>query len=383
MFKSSPFRLLAVSAALLVCTLAGIVRADPIEVKPFGTDPDGNAVSQIILTNKKGSSVRLINYGAIVTNIFVPDKNGKMGDVVLGFDSAKDYAQAGPFMGCIPGRYANRIAKGMFTIDSINYAVPINNGPNSLHGGFKGYAKRMWNFDTGVTPDGPTVRFTLLDPDGTEGYPGNVNVTVLFTLTQADALKIQYYARTDKATPINLTHHSYFNLSGDGTTDVLGYVAKLYADQYLPVDETLIPIGQVSPVSGTPMDFTKAKLIGQDIKSMPGAIPGYDCPMVLDSQTGELAEAADVYDPGSGRLLQCWTTEPCVQFFTAQNLTGIVGKGGTAYAPYHAFCLETQHFPDSPNHPDFPNTILHPGQVYRQITEFRFSVPSTPLTPGQ
>jgi aldose 1-epimerase len=239
----------------------------------------------------------------------------------------------------------------------------------------------MWNFDTGVTPDGPTVRFTILDPDGAEGFPGNLNVTVLYTLTQNDALKVQYYAHTDKATPINLTHHSYFNLTDGGKSDVLGYVAKITAAHYLPVDATLIPTGEVASVTGTVFDFTKAKLIGRDIKNAPGTPPGYDHSMVLDSSNGDLAMAARIYDPKSGRQLECWTTEPVVHFFTGNNLAGVAGKNGETYAAYRAFCLETQHYPDSPNHPEFPNTILRPGEVYRQITEFRFSEPAAPIVP--
>jgi len=370
-------------AILAVLALSAITTASasagPVEVKDFGAGPDGELVRQIILTNKKGSICKVISYGAIVTDLVVPDKDGKLGEVVLGYDNAVQYAQSGPFMGCIAGRFANRLAKGLFTIDGVKYAVPVNAGANMLHGGFKGYAKREWDFDTGVTPDGPTVRLKMHDPDGDEGFPGNVDVTVLYTLTQNDTLKVQYFAKTDKPTPINLTHHSYFNLADGGKSDVLNYVAQLNADHYLPADATLIPTGEIAPVAGTPFDFTKAKLIGRDIKTLPGTPPGYDNAMVLNSQNGDLAKAASIYDPDSGRLLECWTTEPCVHFFTGNNLGGVTGRHGDQYAPYHAFCLETQHFPDGPNHPNFPNTILRPGDVYRQVTEFRFSIPATPL----
>ncbi|MDP9175750.1 MAG: galactose mutarotase [Planctomycetota bacterium] len=349
--------------------------------KSFGTTADGQAVDQYVLTNNKGASASVITFGGIVTNLIVPDKDGKLGDVVLGFEKVKQYEEAGPFIGCIPGRYANRIAKGMFTVDGAHYAIPINNGPNTLHGGFKGYAKRVWQADAGMTPDGPTVRLTLFDPDGAEGFPGNVHVTVLYTMTQANVLKVQYFATTDKATPINLTHHSYFNLTDAGKSEVLGYVAKIYADHYLPVDATLIPVGQIASVTGTPFDFTKAKLIGKDLKSCPGTPPGYDHTMVLNSQNGDLAKAAEIYDPQSGRLLECWTTEPGVHFYTASGVGPLLGKDGVTYGPYRAFCLETQHYPDSPNHAEFPNTILRPGQVYRQVTEFRFSAPAKPIEP--
>jgi aldose 1-epimerase len=362
--------------------LAGAARASSIEEKEFGKI-DGQKVTQYILTNSSGASLRVINYGAIVTNLFIPDKNGKMGDVVLGFDKAGDYQDTGPYMGCVPGRFANRIAHGTFTIDGQDFAVTMNQGENCLHGGFKGWAKRMWAADAGMTPDGPTVRLQITDPDGEEGFPGTVRATVLYSLTNGNWLKIQYFATSDKPTPINLTHHSYFNLSGEGKGDVLGYVAKMYATRYLPVDSALIPTGDVARVAGTPFDFTKAKTIGQDIKSLPGDPPGYDHAMVLDNPKGELKEAAEVYDPASGRLVDCWTTEPAFHFYTAMGLKNLVGKGGQVYQPYQAFCMETEHYPDSPNHPDFPNTILRPGHVYRQLTEFRFSRPDSPLQPGQ
>jgi aldose 1-epimerase len=374
---------LSIAALLALFILPAALRADPIESKAFGALSDGTAVTQYILTNKNGCSARLIDYGAILTNLFVPDKDGKLGDVVLGFDTPKEYEMAGPFMGCIAGRYANRIANGMFTIDDTTYAVTMNQGTNCLHGGFKGLAKRMWNADTGMTPDGPTVRFTILDPNGTEGFPGDLKVTVLYTLTNTNFLKIQYFATTNRPTPINLTHHSYFNLSGDGTGDVRTYVEKIFARHYLPVDSTLIPTGEIAPVEGTPFDFTKAKLIGQDIASLPGNPPGYDHTMVLDNPDGKLTKAAETYDPQSGRLVECWTTEPAVHFFTGTNLTSIAGKDGKTYMPYGAFCYETQHFPDSPNHSNFPNTILRPGQVYRQLTEFQFYVLTKPMLPGQ
>ena len=358
-----------------------LASAQPIQKADFGQTLENWPVHQFILTNSKGSSARIIDYGAIVTNLFVPDKNGKLGDVVLGFDDVQKYQEIGPYIGCIAGRYANRIANGMFTIDGTTYAVSLNQGMNCLHGGFKGLSKRMWFGDMGMTPDGPAVRFTILDNDGQEGFPGNLNVTVIYTLTNDNTLKVQYYATTDKPTPINLTHHSYFNLAGNAKGDVLGYVAKIHADHYLPVDHALIPTGQIAPVAGTPFDFTRAKLIGRDIGSLPASMTGYDHAMVLGNPKAELVEAADIYDPDSGRLLECYTTEPAVHFFTGNNLNGLIGKNGVPYRSHSAFCLETQHFPDSPNHPNFPNTILRPGQVYRQVTEFRFSIPETPLQP--
>jgi aldose 1-epimerase len=374
-------RLFALAVVSTVLLLGGLALAGPIEMKGFGATTDGQTVLKYVLTNNKGASASVITYGGIVTSLMVPDKSGKMGDVVLGFDNVKSYEEAGPFIGCLPGRYANRIAKGMFTLDGKTYALPLNNGPNTLHGGFKGYAKRVWESDAGMTPDGPAVRLTLVDPDGSEGFPGTVHVTVLYTMTNNNVLKVQYFATSDKPTPINLTHHSYFNLTDTGKSDVLGYVATIAADHYLPVDATLIPTGKIEPVAGTVFDFTKAKIIGKDIKSLPGTPPGYDHTMVLNSQNGDLAIAADIYDPKSGRELQCWTTEPGVHFYTASGVGPLKGKDGIEYGPYRAFCLETQHYPDSPNHPEFPSTILKPGNVYRQITEFRFSVPEKPIEP--
>jgi aldose 1-epimerase len=366
--------------------LASAAMADPIVVKPFGNTAEyngGQQIFQITLTNSKGCSASLINYGAILTSLYEPDKNGELGDVVLGFNNVREYEETGAFLGCIVGRYANRIAHGTFTLDGSRYAVTVNSGVNSLHGGFKGFAKRIWDFDAGMAADGPTCRFTLLDPDGTEGFPGDVKVTVLYTLMNDNTLKIQYYATTDKPTPINLSHHSYFNLTDGGKSDVLSYVCRLTADNYLPVDATLAPTGEIASVAGTPFDFTKAKLIGRDIHLLSGTTPGYDNTMVLNHAPDELSKAADVYDPQSGRLLECWTTEPGVHFYTASNLPAVTGKNGIVYGSYKAFCLETQHFPDSPNHPNFPSTILRPGDTYRQITEFRFSIPKEPLTPEQ
>jgi aldose 1-epimerase len=376
-------RLVAVMVVLVCGFGVAAVRADPIEERLFGQTEEGWPVEQYILTNKNGASVRIINYGAIVTNLFVPGRNGNMDDVVLGFDDVKQYQESGPAVGCIPGRYANRIANGTFTIDGNTYFVTLNSGMNTLHGGFKGLAKRMWDADTGVAADGPTVRLKIVDPDGEEGFPGTLSVTVLYTLTNDNTLKVQYYATTTKPTPINLTHHSYFNLHGNGRGDVLGYVAKIFASHYLPVTDEEIPTGQIAAVAGTPFDFTKAKPIGADVKSLPPPFTGYDHTMVLDNPDAKLKEAAEVYDPDSGRLLDCWTTEPAVHFFIGNNLGGLVGKDGATYFAHEAFCLECQHYPDSPNEPTFPNTILRPGHVYRQVTEFRFTVPTNPLKVGQ
>jgi aldose 1-epimerase len=361
--------------AVLLMLAAGCRAADPITVKAFGITSEGAPINQYTLTNAKGSTLKAIEYGAGITSLSVVDKAGKFGDVVLGYDTLKEYEFSVPSMGNVVGRFANRISGGSFTLDGNPYYLAQNNGVNTLHGGFKGIGKRAWKGDAGMTGEGPTVRFTLLDPDGAEGFPGNVHFTVLYTLTNDDVLKIQFFATTDKATPINLSQHAYYNLSGTGKGDVLNNVVKIYASKYLPVDAGLVPTGKIDPVAGTPFDFTKAKTIGQDIKPLPGIPPGYDHTLALDANKGQLAKAAEVYDPVSGRAVECWTTEPALHFSCARNIDKLPGKNGETYTPYRGFVLETQHFSDSPNKPDFPSVILHPGETYHQLTMFKFTVP--------
>jgi aldose 1-epimerase len=345
-----------------------------IERSSFGTSSDQHAIEQYTLMNDAGASVSFLNYGATVTSLKVPDKYGKIGDVVLGCNNIEQYENQSPYFGAAIGRVANRIARGMFSIGDHHYALAINNGPNHLHGGFRGYDKRVWNAETIMTTDGPSIRFTLKDPDGCEGYPGNVHVTIIYSLEADNTLKIQYFATTDQPTPINLTNHSYFNLKDAGKTDILGHVMRIHGDHYTPVDSTLIPTGEIAPVKGTPIDFTVAKPIGRDIKAMGGNPIGYDQNVVLSNQSGKLALAVEVYEPTSGRSMQVWTTEPGVQFYSGNFLDGsIKGKYGDVYHQYSAFALECQHFPDSVNHSNFPSVILEPGEVYRQITEYRFS----------
>lgn len=352
-------------------------QSGPLDRKSFGQTMDGQQVDQITLTNGSGAHVRLITYGATITDLVVPDRSGKPGDVVLGFDNLKQYELQSPFFGAVVGRVGNRIARGMFKVDQIPFAVPINNGPNHLHGGFRGLDKRVWRAEMAMVADGPSARFTLLDPDGAEGYPGNLGITIIYTLTSDNALRIQYYATADKPTPVNLTNHAYFNLMDGGASPILNHIMRAEADAYTPVDDTLIPTGEIVPVRGAPIDFTSPKPIGQDLKAMGGDPAGYDHNLVLRNQTGRLARAVEVYDPSTGRLMECWTTQPGVQFYTSNFLNGsIKGKGGVVYGQYHAFCLETQHFPDSVNQPRFPSTILRPGDVYREITEYRFSTPA-------
>jgi aldose 1-epimerase len=375
-FERLMYRVAAVSVLALTSLFAATARGGPIEAKSFGQTSSNEEVVQYTLTNAKGAVVKIINYGATVTDLLVPDKDGKLGDVCLGFDNIKQYQEQSPYFGAVVGRVGNRIAHGEFTIQNARYCVPVNNGANMLHGGFKGYDKRVWTADTAMTADGPSVRLMLTDPDGSEGFPGTVKLTVIYSLTGDNGLKIQYFATSDKATPINPTNHSYWNLKDAGKSSIAGHVMKIYADSYTPVDDTLIPTGRIAPVKKTPIDFTSPKPIGKDLEAMGGTPIGYDHNMVLRNQDGSLAKAVEVYEPESGRLMEVWTTEPGVQFYSGNFLDGSTkGKDGTVYQQHNAFVLETQHYPDSINHPKFPCTILFPGQVYRQVTEYRFSAP--------
>jgi aldose 1-epimerase len=352
------------STALLLALAQG-----GIHKSPFGTTKDGKAVSAYELTNAKGAKATIITFGGIVTRIQMPDRNGKLGDVVLGFDRLAPYDAPGPYLGATVGRYANRIAKGRFTLDGKTYKLAVNNGPNALHGGLKAYDKRVWKATPMNTGKGPALKLTLRDPDGTEGYPGTVNVTVTYTLTNDNTLRIVYHATTTKATPINLTNHSYFNLKDAGKTDIRDHLLHLYADRYTPSDPTLIPTGELRPVAGTPYDFTKTKPMGLDID----AVNGYDTNYVINGGGSTLTRAAGVIEPTTGRTMETWTDQPGVQFYTAYYLDGtLTGRGGAKYDRYHAFCLETQHFPDSPNKPQFPSSILRPGKPFHSTTEYRF-----------
>jgi aldose 1-epimerase len=294
-----------------------------------------------------------------------------MGDIVLGHDSLEGYLKSSPYFGCIVGRYGNRIAKGRFTLDGVEYKLAANNGPNHLHGGFKGFDKVVWAAQSVSEQGARGVKFNYLSPDGEEGYPGNLLVRVTYLLTDRNELSIRYEAETDKATPVNLTQHSYFNLAGQGEGDILGHELTLDAPSYTPVDEGLIPTGQIADVAGTPFDFTKPAVIGAWIAQVPG---GYDHNYVLGSGGGKLAPAARVSEPRSGRVMEIATTEPGIQFYAGNFLDGtITGKSGKVYNKHYGFCLETQHFPDSPNRPGFPSTILRPGLKYHSLTVHTFS----------
>lgn len=313
-------------------------------------------------------AVKLISYGATVTSIMVPDRNNEMGDVVLGFDSLSGYMQpANSFFGVIAGRYANRIAKGKFSLNGNAYTLAQNNNGNSLHGGLKGFDKVVWK--SAVDEKDSSVSFSYLSKDGEEGYPGNLSVNVRYKLTDDNALEIHYSATTDKPTPVNLTNHSYFNLSAGKKEHVLDHVLELKAGNYTPVDQTLIPTGQIAPVDGTPMDFRTAKPVGRDIAQVDG---GYDHNWVFDKKAGSLEMTGRLSDPSSGRTMEFWTTEPGVQFYSGNFLKGQTGKNNQPYNKHAGLCLEAQHFPDSPNQPSFPSTILDPGQTYQQTTIYKF-----------
>ena len=342
----------------------------------FGKTTEGVAVDIYTLKNSHGMVARIMTYGATLTELHVPDRDGKMADVTLGFDNLEAYLKGHPFFGSTAGRVANRIAKGQFTLNQKNYTLAVNNGPNHLHGGVKGFDKRVWNASTRVSDAGVSVDFTYRSPDGEEGYPGNLDVKVSYTLTNKDELRIDYEAKTDADTPVNLTNHAYFNLAGPTGETMLGHELQIEADQYTPVDATSIPLGDHKLVKGTVMDFTKPTVIGARINDVGGDPGGYDHNYVLNKPvTGALSLAAKVYEPRSGRVMEVLTTEPGVQLYTGNFLDGsLTGKSGQRYVKRYGFCLECQHYPDSINQPKFPTVVLKPGQTYRQTTVHRFSV---------
>ena len=354
-------------------------QAKPVARAPFGKMPDGTPVEMFTLTNANGVEVRAISYGAIITSLRVPDRTGKVADVVLGFDALEGYLKGHPYFGCVVGRYGNRIGKGQFTLDGHTYKLPTNNGPNHLHGGIVGFDKYVWTAEP--VKGRNAVAFSRTSPDGEEGYPGTLKVRVTYTLTDKNELVVDYHASTDKATPVNLTQHSYFNLAGNGAGDILDHVMMLNADRYTPVDDTLIPTGELAPVTGTPFDFRKPTPIGARINGDHPQLKngrGYDHNFVLNRQGSGPQLAARVVEPKSGRTLEVRTSEPGVQFYTGNFLDGsLKGKDGAVYKHRTGFCLETQHFPDSPNKPNFPSTILKPGAEYKTQTVFTFGTTSS------
>ena len=348
-----------------------------IDVKPFGETEDGQPVRLYSLRNANGLKADIMTYGAIVVSLRTPDRKGHMDDIVLGCDKLDDYIKNSPYFGAIVGRYGNRIAKGKFTLDGTEYTLATNNNNlNHLHGGVKGFDKVVWNDEPVWKADAVGVKLSYLSKDGEEGYPGNLKATVTYLLTNKNELRIDYEATTDKATPINLTHHGYFNLTG-GERDILGHVLALNADKFTPVDEGLIPTGELAPVKGTPMDFAKPTAIGARIGNAYEQLKfggGYDHNWVLNKRGREMSLAARVYEPTTGRVMEIHTTEPGIQFYSGNFLDGtITGKEGKVYKHRWGLCLETQHFPDSPNKPNFPSTILRPGEKYETTTIYSFS----------
>ena len=333
---------------------------------------DGKEVDLYTLVNHKGDTVTITNYGGAVTSFVVPDKNGNYSSVIIGFDSLAPYLQKPPYFGALIGRYANRIGDATFTLYKSTYKLDANDGKNTLHGGLKGFDKVIWNVSV-PSDTVPSLVLTYDSKNGEEGYPGNLNVKVQYTLTDDDGLKIEYNAETDKATPVNLTNHSYFNLSGNTENSILGETLWIDADKYTPVDSTLIPTGEIKSVKGTPFDFTTPKKIGRDIDSVKG---GYDHNFVLNrTDSTSLQKAAEVSDSISGRTLEVYTTQPGIQFYTGNFLDGTFkNHGGNPITKHSALCLETQHFPDSPNKSNFPNTILQPGEKYHEVTVYKVKV---------
>lgn len=351
--------------------------ASSIDKQPFGTLPDGSAVDRYRLTGNGGIEVEIIPFGGIVTALRVPDRDGKLANVVLGLPRLEDYAVPGRYFGAIVGRYANRIARGRFELDGAEVQLAANNGPNALHGGPGGFNQRLWRVDSA---DSGGLILTYRSPDGEEGYPGMLDVTVTYALAPDNGLRIDYRAQTDRTTVVNLTNHSFFNLAGEGSGSIEGHELMLNASRYTPVDQTSIPTGEIAPVAGTPFDFTKPVRIGarlRDGHSQLVTTRGYDHNFVIDRQDGdEPTLAARVVDPVSGRIMEVLTTEPGVQVYTGNYLDGtLVGSGGRIYRQGDALCLETQHFPDSPNRPEFPSTRLDPGEVLRSTTIYRFPKP--------
>jgi len=339
---------------------------------PFGTTPDGRRVALFTLVNTGGVEARIMSYGGTLVSLRVPDRNGRLADVVLGFDDLGGYLGAKGYLGALIGRYANRIGKARFSLGGVDYPLAANEGENHLHGGRVGFDKVVWD----ATPAGPKLLLRHLSKDGEEGYPGNLAVEVGYTLRDDDALEIEYSATTDRDTVINLTQHSYFNLAGQGEGHILGHLATIDADELVPIDAGLIPTGAPRPVGGTPFDFTRetaigARIDGDDVQLVRGR--GYDHTWVVRGPAGQVRRAARVREPKTGRVLEVLTTEPGLQFYSGNLLDGVRGKGGAAYGRRTGFCLEAQHYPDSPNRPSFPTTTLRAGARYHSVTVYRFS----------
>jgi len=362
--------------------------ASSIAREPYGYTPAGVAVERYNLRNARGMEAQIATYGGTVTRLTAADRDGRYADVVLGYDSLDGYLHSSAYFGALVGRYANRIARGRFRLRGVSHTLAINDSPNSLHGGCVGFDKVVWTVTAAlVAPQGPQLTLHYLSLDGEEGYPGNLSVHAVYTLTEDDALRLEYAATTDADTVINLTHHSYFDLRGSGdvrgtrhvhpTGDVLGHLVTIPADLYTPVDSTLIPTGELQSVAGTPFDFRKATAIGARIAQANQQLifaGGYDHNWVINKEPGQLGLVATIDEPAGGRRLEVYSTQPGLQFYSGNALDGsIIGKQGHVYERRSGLAVEPQHFPDSPNHPDFPSTTLHPGEIYRNTIEYRFS----------
>ena len=375
--KSVMAGLLAVTAILAGCAShcghgCCLLSGGHDGAKLFGTAPDGAPVWLYTLKNKNGATAHIMTYGGIIQSLEMPDKNGKLGDVVLGYDYLDGYVTNSPYFGALIGRYGNRIAKGHFTLDGVTYTIATNNYPNTLHGGVKGFDKVIWHVDAS-SPN--SLALSYASHDGEEGYPGNLDVKAVYTLTDDNAIKLEYTATSDKDTVVNLTQHSYFNLAGQG--DILSHIVYLNADKFTPVDSTLITTGELKPVDGTPFDFrnptTIGARIGQDDEQLKFG-KGYDHNWVINHPMGELGLDARVTEPTTGRILEVWSTEPGLQFYSGNFLDGTIkGKGGWVYQFRNAFAMEPQHYPDSPNHDNFPSVVLHPGDTYHNTIIYKFS----------
>ena len=377
MKKITKFGLLTLAGLGATCFVAcaSMSKGGIVKHAPFGKTADGTPVEIYTLRNISGMEARIMTYGGAGVSLKVPDKNGKLGDVVLGYDSLGGYLTNSPFFGALIGRYGNRIANGKFTLDGQAYTLATNNPPNHLHGGVKGFDKVVWKAKPVGTFYGDGLELEYVSKDGEEGYPGNLTVKAIYVVTEKNELIVQFTATTDKDTVCNLTHHSYFNLAGKG--DILNHVVQIYADKMTPVNSSLIPTGELKPVNGTPFDFRKPTAIGARINDDDEQLKfanGYDHNWVFQKRLGEFQRAADVYEPTTGRKMEVWTSAPGMQFYSGNFLDGTIkGKGGQVYKFRDGFCMEPQAFPDSPNHPDFPSTELKPGEIYRNTIIYWFS----------